>query len=86
MTKLLCCYRCKRIFDDPSEKETCVCDYKRLEQGELKEEPITIIIERDGSMWFAHRPDFVDLQESIVGWGACPKEATENFLVNVGLN
>lgn len=39
-----------------------------------------IIIEMDGNAWCAHRDDFINLQESISGWGDTPEEALISLL------
>lgn len=35
----------------------------------------TVIIKRDGNMWCAHRDDFINLQESLAGFGGSEREA-----------
>lgn len=43
-------------------------------------EYISYIIEHDGDAWVAHRSDFVDLQESLAGFGDTPLEALVDLL------
>lgn len=38
-----------------------------------------IFVKLDGDSWFAYGPDFVDIQESTVGWGDTPNEAVECY-------
>lgn len=35
---------------------------------------------KDGNKWFAHGVEFINLQESISGWGKTPREAVEDYL------
>ena len=41
---------------------------------------ISIIIEKDGNQWCAHREDFVNLQESIAGFGYTETQALAELL------
>lgn len=38
------------------------------------------VFEMDGNMWCAHRPDFVDLQQSVAGFGATKLDALADLL------
>lgn len=42
----------------------------------------TITIKRDGDAWFAHRSDFINLQESIIGYGDTSQTALAKLLSN----
>lgn len=46
-----------------------------------KDADITIIIRKDGDAWFAHGPDFTNLQESDAEWGHTPEEAAVWYIV-----
>ena len=39
-----------------------------------------ILVLLDGESWCAHDENFIDLQESIAGFGDTPKEAVEDYL------
>jgi hypothetical protein len=41
-----------------------------------------IIIGVDGNMYYAHRKDFVNLQESVAGFGATPERAVDDLKFN----
>ena len=41
---------------------------------------ISIIIEKDGNQWCAHREDFINLQESIAGFGNTETQALAELL------
>ena len=47
------------------------------------EEAKHIIIKRDGNEWCAHWSDFINVQESICGFGSTPKEALRVFWLYV---
>lgn len=38
-----------------------------------------IQVMKDGDSWIAHGPDFVNLQESPLGWGDTPNEAALDY-------
>lgn len=47
----------------------------------LKMDDLTYLIRRDGNAWFATRSDFVDLQESLAGFGDTPVEALRALML-----
>jgi hypothetical protein len=46
---------------------------------------LTIIIERDGTMWVARWSDFINLQESPAGFGDNPWEALAALTLVTGM-
>ena len=45
-----------------------------------KDADITVITRKDGDVWFAHGPDFTNLQESYAEFGSTPEEAAVKYL------
>ena len=43
---------------------------------------VGVIVKRDGNEWCAHRPNFIDMMESPVGFGASADEAICDFLAD----
>lgn len=39
-----------------------------------------VLYEKDGDMWCCHRRDFVNLQESLAGFGKTKEEALQDLL------
>jgi len=59
----------------------CSIDAKRiLVNGKV------VILKRDGAAWCAHADDFINVQESVCGFGKTQQEALVDFGINLGKN
>ena len=50
-----------------------------LKEQQSKTHANIITVQQDGNQWVAHGEDFVNLQESISGWGDTPEIAISNY-------
>lgn len=58
----------------------CVAAFKPLADAAQKVLESRVILTMDGNKWCAHRPDFINLQESLAGFGDTEIDAIHELL------